>query len=191
MKAYKIVDWVVNYEVNTGGRLALKGQKLKINKLKFIRCRVFGHAKSPEFQEIMEIGNKKGVAMGLAAFGLFMKLLELAANQKRDFRGWILDTKQRPVDIEKIAKLLGERDVSIVKIGLDILMDPAVDFVEYAEFGGNTRDSAGFSENSENSECYGGLFLNNNLTEQTELKTAEKKESAFDKGIRLLGRIKK
>ena len=186
MKAYKIVDWKDNYEVNSGGRAALKGQKLKVNKLQWYRSRVFGRVRSPEFDAIMGQGFEKGVAVGLAAFGLWHKLLEFAADQKRPYRGWILDKKQRPLTIEQIAKLLGEPDVNTVKICLDVLMSPAVDFVEYVEIGGDTRDSAGFSENSEG---YGGLFLNSNLTEQTKQKAAEK-ETAFQKGMRMLGRGK-
>jgi len=169
MKAYRIVDFEENYEVNSGGRAAIKGQRLKVNKLEFYRSRVFGHNLSPEFQAIMQKGFTAGVGQGLAAFGLWHKLLELASNQKREFRGWILDKKQRPLTAAQIGNLIGEQDPKLVENLLAILMDPVVDFVEYAEFSGTPPVSA------ENSEGCGGLFLNSNSTEQTEPKAAGKK----------------
>lgn len=136
MKAYRITDWHDRYEVTDKGAEAKPNtppEKLKKGKLRYVRLSVWGHNVGPAWRKLTQKSYKKGVGTDLAAFGLFCKLLELAGDQERPYRGWILDHKQQPMDAAEIKDTIGVYDIDVVETCLDLLTDPEIDWVEYVE----------------------------------------------------------
>lgn len=149
MDCYKIAGWSERYEVDSKGRPAsadLEQEKLRKKPLDFVRLQVYGLRQGPAYRRLMKKGWQLGAGMDLAAFGLFCKLLEIAADQPRQFRGWILDEKQRPVGIDDIAELIGTPDTEIVARLLKLLADPDIAWLEITVFGGENDDSGGLFE---------------------------------------------
>ena len=137
MLAYRITGWNQRYEVGDNDKVAPTGKpmgKLRKSPLKYVRLKVYGHQLAPAFRRMTKKAWGFGEAMPAATFGVFCKLLELAADQQREFRGWILDERQQPTKAEQIAELIGWTDVDIIKRALEILTDETIDWVELIEF---------------------------------------------------------
>jgi hypothetical protein len=137
VKAYRIVDWKRRYEVTKKGRAAdgnTPVSQLRVGPLDYYRSRVYGHSIGPAFGELLEKAWLFGEVNELAAFGLFHKLMELAADQKRGYRGWILDKDQRPMGAVALAKLLKTTEVKRVQGLLDVLCDSEIRWLELVEF---------------------------------------------------------
>ena len=136
MQAYRIVEWLEHYEVTAKGHIAspeTPTENLRRGTLNYIRWKNNGHSLGPSFRKLNKKAWHAGNAMAPAAFGLFGKLLELAGDQKSQYRGWVLDEKQQPMTAESIAELLGW-DVDVISSSLTILTDPMVSWVEYVTF---------------------------------------------------------
>jgi len=135
MKAYRIIEWLKRYEVTEKGKAAGPDtpiENLRKSPLPYVRFPVHGHAHGPAYRKLLARTIAPGEEM--AVFGLFAKLLELAANQTREFRGWILDEKQKPASPGQIAEILGIQDRDWVQRAMEILCDPAIEWLEYTEF---------------------------------------------------------
>ena len=143
MEAYKVVDWRKHYEVNKNNYTAKDGEdidKLKVSPLEFVRWRVVGHNLSPGWRHIVSKGWKPGEINELAVLGLFGKLLELAANQKREFRGWILDNNQQPLNAKGVADLLMIHEFGRVQEALNLLCSPDINWMVLETFSQNSRE---------------------------------------------------
>ena len=137
MLAYRIVGWKQRYEVGDNSKVSPAGkpmEKLRKSPLNYVRLKVYGHKLGPAFRRMTKLAWGFGEAMPPAAFGVFCKLLELAADQQREYRGWILDEKQQPMQVSQIAELIGWTDVAIIKKSLEILTDETIGWVELKEF---------------------------------------------------------
>lgn len=136
-KAYRMVEWRQRYEVTDKGKPAgdnTTTERLRKSPLPYVRFKVCGHKLAPGYRKLVKMAWPHGMGMELAVFGLFGKLLELAADQEAGFRGWILDEKQRPIYAEQIAEILEVSEVNVVKLGLQILTDLKIGWLELAEF---------------------------------------------------------
>jgi len=137
IKAYRIVEWRERYEVTDKGKPANENtplERLRKSPLPYVRFKVCGHKLAPGYRKLVKKAWRHGMGMELAVFGLFGKLLELAADQPAGFRGWILDEKQRPIYADQIAEILEVSEVDVVKVGLQILTDLEIGWLELAEF---------------------------------------------------------
>lgn len=135
MLAYRIVDWMGLYEVTLKGHKAKKDtsmEELRSASLAYIRIVVHGHSLSASYRRMVKKASALGSMMEMSCFGLFIKLLEVAADQEREYRGWILDDRQRPVNAARIADLLDIYGGKVQEL-LEILMDDDVSWVELAE----------------------------------------------------------
>ena len=183
MKAYRIVEWLERYEVTEKGKAAGPDtpiENLRKSPLPYVRFKVYGHAHGPAYRKIVRRAWVSGQAMELAVFGLFAKLLELAANQMRGFRGWILDEKQQPMNAQQIAETLDVQEVQSVKRALEILCDPAIGWVENLEFPGSPQNSStdgGALWGKEGEPCGGkkGTLTWEPFKNETETKVNENK----------------
>ena len=136
MDAYKIVEWLEHYEVTEKSKPATAQtpiESLRVSKLPYLRWKNNGHSLGPAYRRMNKKAWQFGNAMQPATFGVFGKLIELAADQKRPFRGWILDERQRPMTDKMIAELL-EWDVDVVARAMEILTDESVKWLEILEF---------------------------------------------------------
>ena len=181
--AYRIVEWRELYEVTDKSSPANTGtpaEKLQKGPLKYVRFRVYGRRQTEAYRNLLRKAWLHGTMMELAVFGLFGKLLELAADQAREFRGWILDRKQQPMTAKKIAETLSILDVNCVRKGLDLLADPEVGWIEIAKFPGQprpARDSCEGSLETSVPDPSTGLFINETETE-TKQNLNESKDSS-------------
>lgn len=139
MEAYHIKGWKRRYEVTDKAAEAKADTelgKLKKGPLRFVRSKVRGHVLGPAYRSLMKKAFRLGPGIDLAAFGLFQKLLELAADQEREFRGWILDHNQQPINAKQITELLMIGDIDVVERCLELLCDEEIGWVEKLEFCG-------------------------------------------------------
>ena len=188
MQAYRISEWRRRYETNEKGKAATGGDtinSLRKSPLNYIRLRVFGHQLGPAYRKLVRKAWASKPMLELAAFGLFCKLLELAADQQRDFRGWILNEKQQPMNYRQIAEMLDINDAPLVKIALELLCDSDIGWVELAEFPTSPQNSAIKSGDvsgtvGEKADAYRRMLLNETETEGKVKEIKEKGDSERD-----------
>ena len=140
-QAYRIVDWKRRYEVTNKGRAADENtptEELRKSALDYVRSRVYGHSIGPALHNLIDRAYVPGEINEFAAFGLFHKLLELAADQQRKYRGWILDKDQRPMGAGEFAKLFRTHEVDRVQQSLNVLCHPEVGWLELTQFPGES-----------------------------------------------------
>lgn len=132
MQAFRIVNWWC-FEMLKNGKLATAKTKmgaLRIKPLIYVRFPIHGHALSADYRRMVK---RAGPELAAACDGLYKMLVGLAGNQVREYRGWVLDDRQRPLDPGQIAELLclSERKVSQI---FEILLCEDVKWVEFLEF---------------------------------------------------------
>ena len=139
-KAYRIADFVTKFEVTMKGRAVdpydkpLAMNQRRKSPLDYIRLRNHGHVLTTLDRRIAEKAWRPGEITELAIHGLYFKLLLLAADQPREFRGWILDEQQKPLDVRGIAETLGVQDISRLRGAIGVLTDPDIGLLEVCEF---------------------------------------------------------
>jgi hypothetical protein len=132
MQAYRIANWQKNYEVTKDGKAASSNcsrKNLRQSPLAFVRLPVQGHNPSLTYRLLLAKAGKNGMAV----FGIFCKLLELAANQSSQYRGWILDDKQQPMNASQIAFCLCCQ-TSDTDYALQILCEPEIALIEKTDW---------------------------------------------------------
>ena len=137
MQAFRIVNWW-RYEVLKNGKKAGKKTKmgaLRENPLVYVRFDVNadknqGHVLSADYRRLLD---EAGPELAAACDGLYKMLVGLAGNQVREYRGWVLDDRQRPLDSGQIAKFLCLSKEKVRQI-FGVLTDTEVDFVEFLDF---------------------------------------------------------
>lgn len=136
MNAYRIKDWW-QYEVTEKGHQASAEtpiEKLRKRPLLYVRKPVSGHNLTPIWRQLTAAAYTAGRLREMACHGLFDKLLDLAASQDRQFRGWILDHKQQPMTAESINDLLNLSAPKLITECLEILCSQKVGLIELLEF---------------------------------------------------------
>lgn len=103
---FEIVQWKERYEVNSGGHSYRPGstQKLRSKPLDFVRSKVHGRQIGTGMRKLQAVCG--GATMEV--FGIFHKLLEIAADAGRNRRGYLLnsDSLDDPATAEDIAFIL-------------------------------------------------------------------------------------
>ena len=171
-QAFRIVGWRGRYEVTSKGKPASEStpiEDLRVSGFDYIRSKVHGHSHGPGWRGLLRVAWLAGDVRELAAFGLFQKLMELAADQKREFRGWILDADQRPLTASGIADELGIYEKSIVSGLMDLLCSESIGWVGVAEF----QENPDFPPASPDAGGKEGLLVGENggrLINETEVK---------------------
>ena len=151
----EIVEWLERYDVSINGREPKPGDELRAGTLQFVRLKVYGHTQSTGFRRLKSVAGDRTMEV----FGYFCKFLEIAANQKRGKRGFLLNEKNQPATAEDLAFIL---DVPLEQVenALRVLSDEKVAWITYNNSTQlnstphNPRD-ANFSEMSEISETRG------------------------------------
>jgi len=93
--ALRIVEWEGYYECS--GRPPSGA-------MKWVPLRVYGHRAGTGYRRLIEEADDP--AAGAIAFAVFCKLLELAADERRELRGWILDERGDPATVETVAYMI-------------------------------------------------------------------------------------
>lgn len=125
MKAYHIVEWKRLYEVTAKSspyNPDKPDEELRKTPIPYIRYSDNGLLLSPSYRRLAKHGNELGVMMGIAVYGLYWKLVDIARGKSRDFRGWILDEKNYPLDAEHVADILEIKDRTHVKKAFELLV---------------------------------------------------------------------
>ncbi len=121
-----ITNWEELYETNDKGKAWKAGQAHRVGEFPYVRLRVNGAAHSAGYRDFLAAAGD----MAPAAFGVFAKLLELAADHKGGERGLITTRHGDPADIEAIAGMMGF-PVGAVARGVAILANPLVGWVHW------------------------------------------------------------
>lgn len=105
---YRIREWHERYDVNNHGHAWKQGDELRRSPLEFIRSRVYGRSLPQGYRKLNRIAGRDAPTV----FGVFMKLLEISADNTPDLRGFLCDTRGRGLSSEEIADILDwPRDV--------------------------------------------------------------------------------
>lgn len=136
MQAYRIIEWKRRYEIKIDKRDADEStpdEQLRKKAHDFVKWRVFGHQLSVSYRQIIKKAWRPGQINELAVMGLFGKLLEIAGDQKKpQYRGWILNHNQQPMDCQQIAELLDIQETGCLREAIAILID--VGWLENCEY---------------------------------------------------------
>jgi len=139
-KAYRITEWVRQFEVDKKKHATKLYEpppdisNLRILPLPYIRLAGGGHSQSTIDRRINQNAWRQGQLREMAVHGVYIKLLLLAAIQQREFRGWILDERQRPMHAKEIAETLGICEVRELEEILSILCSPEIGLLELCEY---------------------------------------------------------
>ncbi len=138
---YEIVEWQQRYEVNIRGEAAVSGDKLRKAPLTYYRSKVNGTCQGLGYRKLLGIAGGRA----LEVFGIFHKMLEIAAGQDRSCRGRINNS------ISELAMIIGIDEQNIEK-ALSILSDNDLGWLrkitENPESSGRLRKITEASENS-------------------------------------------
>jgi len=171
MKVYCIVDWDSRYEVSDKGSEYRPGDRKKAN-LKYVRLAVHGKSEGVGWKRLRRAVGNENV---LTAFGMFSKLLELAADQEREFRGYLLDEQQQPALAEYMEMLWGIPQ-DIISQYLPKLVE--IGWIAETDFQGISGDFGRIPETSgksgkipETSENFGKIPESSEFTPPNETET--------------------
>ena len=117
MTRYYIREWDQRYEVNSKGHALHDRFPRRAGPLEFVRLKVYGRSLGMGWRKLIQVA---GVREAPAVFGIFCKLLEIAADAKRDERGYVDDSPEEP-----LAFVLG-LDREQVANALAVLSSPAL-----------------------------------------------------------------
>ena len=150
MTRYYIREWDKRYEVDSKGR-SLQGKFPKrAGPLDYVRLKVNGRSLGIGWRRLIQVA---GVREAPGVFGIFCKILEVAADAPRDERGYVDDTPEEP-----LAFLLGLDEVDVAK-ALRVLSSSPLDWLVCDD--ARQQDSA----KAENPE-YNSTQLNTTQPEQ-------------------------
>ncbi len=172
MTGYEVVEWRLRYEVNSRGTAAENGDKLRKAPLTYYRSKVTGTCQGLGYRKLLRIANSKA----LEIFGIFHKLLEIAAGQQREGRGVIKQS------VPELAMIIGVDESNIEK-ALSVLSDKDLGWlVKLPERTGKSGDSGSLQEFTETPEK-SASFLNGDVTEtETDTDTDTDTETKTEKG---------
>lgn len=102
-----IAEWDKRYEVNKSGDVWKEGQPKRSGPLSYVRSKVTGLKVGPGWRKLVRACDGDGwVAM--TAFGVFHKMLEIAADVPRDLRdGTLYNGDQEAASVEDLCELIG------------------------------------------------------------------------------------
>ena len=133
MKAYHIVEWKRLYELTDKGRPAPEDhpfEELRKTPIPYIRYSDNGLLLSPSWLKLMKNAWTIGPMMDVACYGLYWKLVDIARDKPKQFRGWILDDKNLPLNAWQVVEILGMGDSEHIKPLFDLLCSPAINKLE-------------------------------------------------------------
>jgi len=131
MKAWHITDWEKYYEVNSDGGRWQAGQKKRAKPPEYIRWYVGspGGDDRAYHECALAVAEKFGPEAWAVAFALFGKLLEIAATQDTEFRGYVLGKNHSPISTKLLGFVTGFT-MEQVELGIKILSDATVGWLE-------------------------------------------------------------
>jgi len=126
---YVITEWLERYEVNEKGQPAKPGDKLRNRPLEYIRSKVHGRSQGAGFLAMQMLAGDRDYEV----FGLFQKFLEIAACEKGEKRGALLNHRGRPATVEEVATIC-RKPLDRVQFAIEILTNPTVGWMEEVPF---------------------------------------------------------
>lgn len=171
MNAYRIVDWDRRYEVHYKGRESQEYIPMEVRRkspLRYVRMPVHGLQIGPGLDELFTKGWRPGELVHWAAFGIFHKLLEIAADQPREQRGWLLDSDGMPLTPGYFAKRFHEiESTKLIEEVFELLVSVGwIEIVEIEKAPGSFRAIPGDS---------GSLYNYTDTETDTETERSRKK----------------
>jgi len=128
--AWYVAEWDSLYEVNSKGRPWATGQDKKARGLRFVRWHVFGPSNNNNayLAAADYVADTYGENAWAIAFATFGKCLEIAAAQKRDSRGFLVVSREKPVTERQFQRISGFSREQ-VQFGMTVLTDENVGWI--------------------------------------------------------------
>jgi len=131
-ECWRITQWVERYEVGSDGKALTDLTKpIRATPLPYVRYKVNGHKDGGGYKRLKLVAGTP--AKLLSCVAVFSKLLELAADEPRDLRGWILNERDEPATVDDIMLFTGFNKSSI-NTALQILSDARLAWIELDDF---------------------------------------------------------
>lgn len=133
-KALYITDWEKHYETNSDCGRWLPKQKKRVKPHEYIRLYVLGPSgDNMAYQEVADaVAEKFGEDAWIVAWGLFIKLLELAGRNNFMYRGYILGKNRSPIS-PRMLQIMTCFTESQINRGIEILCDSVCGWVHYRD----------------------------------------------------------
>ena len=134
MKALRIVNWVLDYEVTKKGHAATSAtaiEELRAGPLEFVRYQAHGPRDSAGVKRLRTAA--KTQQRYLEARGVFGELLEFAAHNAPEFRGWIVNSRGEPYTVETFASMAG-LPLRATRRAIEVLADPRAGWITWRDF---------------------------------------------------------
>jgi len=144
---YYITDWDQRYEVDAKGRLWNGTSPKRAGRLEYVRLRVHGNSMGLGWRRLLAVAGQRTAP---AVFGIFCKILEVAADAPREKRGYVDDTPESPLSF---VLGLDDRDV---KKALAVLSSPKLGWLS-KESSDNSNKHNTTQLNSSNSTFSGNF----------------------------------
>lgn len=130
---YRIKNWDLDYEPS-------RAKDQLAGPLHYVQLRAHAPARTQWFQRLERLAGERVMTV----FGVFCRVLELAANQPRGLRGWLLDSNHRlPKPLDPAVGAEAELCLMLGIPGSDWEMAKpiltALDVLEYCDFDGQGR----------------------------------------------------
>ena len=173
MKAYHIVGWTRLYELTDKGRPAPEDHppdELRKTPIPYIRYKDNGLLLSPSYRRLTKHAYRLGVMMEMACYGLYWKLVDIARDKTRDYRGWILDENNFPLNPEQVADVLEINDQLYIRKAFDLLVYLGkLEFLEVPAYFPTPPHSAQQRENAGTFQDVTETEVNKNIIKRKDL----------------------
>lgn len=154
---YRIAKWEELYEVNSHNGVWAPGQPKRVGPLPFVRYRVNGRDWSEGYRDFLAVAGKNSASI----FGVFCKLLEIAADGNIEARGLLVDRRGNSLDAEGISRISGF-SVSDIRKALVVLTDSRVGWL----VSDTSPESPGIPRNSLSGQVRSGQVRTIDCTER-------------------------
>jgi len=125
-RVLRIVDGN-RYEVNDKGGIWRPGDGRRAGPIPYLRMKVHGHAWGAGWRQLLAIAGDDAPSV----FGVFIKLLELAADQPKELR-WDIRDHRGIAESRKIPEITGFPTAAVEK-AIQVLTDKRLRWLEWAE----------------------------------------------------------
>lgn len=155
------------YEVDKKGNAWKEGQPLRDGPLLYVRSKVAGYRWGPGYRVLLSITTQEERAF---VWGVFHKLLEIAADQPKETRWLVLDPRGLPGTVPGISQML-DWDEKQVARAVEVLTSKELRWLEWVDSQDKPRTDLGSS----------WVRPNQNRTEQRQNRTEHNRSDKSDR----------
>ncbi|MHC4868016.1 MAG: hypothetical protein ACYTEX_28425 [Planctomycetota bacterium] len=170
------------YEVDKKGNAWKEGQPLRDGPLLYVRSKVAGYRWGPGYRVLLSITTQEERAF---VWGVFHKLLEIAADQPKETRWLVLDPRGLPGTVPGISQML-DWDEQQVARAVEVLTSKELRWLEWADSqdGPGTAPGTTWVRPNQNRTEQRQNRTEHNRSDRTEQNTSDHEDVDFTERVR-------